>query len=164
MPVPKEVLTSQNKMQYSTARITVLCSIKFSFLVLSVGLERDCYENQCQRFKFFQSFFPLSAIPFFLSFLSLNAHLYIFYYTYMCICLCECSVALVISNSSQLYGLQPTRLLCPWDSPGKNVGVGCHALLQGVFLTQGSNMHLSMSPALQASSLLTEPPGKPICV
>ena len=34
------------------------------------------------------------------------------------------------------------RLLCPWDSPGKNTGVGCHALLQGIFLTQGSNLHL----------------------
>ena len=33
----------------------------------------------------------------------------------------------------------PARLLSPWDSPGKNTGVGCHALLQGVFLTQGSN-------------------------
>ena len=34
------------------------------------------------------------------------------------------------------------RLLCPWDSPGKNTGVGCHALLQGIFSTQGSNLHL----------------------
>ena len=31
-----------------------------------------------------------------------------------------------------------TRLLCPWDSPGKNTEVGCHALLQGIFQTQGS--------------------------
>ena len=31
------------------------------------------------------------------------------------------------------------RLLCPWNSPGKNIGVGCHALLQGIFLTQESN-------------------------
>ena len=31
------------------------------------------------------------------------------------------------------------RLLCPWDFPGKNTGVGCHALLQGIFPTQGSN-------------------------
>ena len=31
------------------------------------------------------------------------------------------------------------RLLCPWNSPGKNTGVGCHALLQGIFATQGSN-------------------------
>ena len=30
-------------------------------------------------------------------------------------------------------------LLCPWDSPGKNTGVGCHAVLQGIFPTQGSN-------------------------
>ena len=33
--------------------------------------------------------------------------------------------------------LQPTRLLCPWYSPGKNTGVGCHALLLGIFSTQG---------------------------
>ena len=32
-----------------------------------------------------------------------------------------------------------TRLHCPWDSPGKNTGVGCHVLLQGIFLTQGSD-------------------------
>ena len=37
------------------------------------------------------------------------------------------------------HGLQPTRLLCPGDSPGKNTGVSCHALLQGIFPTQGSN-------------------------
>ena len=48
----------------------------------------------------------------------------------------------VMSSSLRLYGLQPTRLLCPWDSPGKNIGVGCCALLQGIFLTQGSN-HIS---------------------
>ena len=34
------------------------------------------------------------------------------------------------------------RLLCPWDSPGKSTGVGCHFLLHGIFLTQGSNLHL----------------------
>ena len=39
-------------------------------------------------------------------------------------------------------GLEPTRLLRPWDSPGKNTGVGYHFLLQGIFLTQGSNQHL----------------------
>ena len=33
----------------------------------------------------------------------------------------------------------PTRLLCPWDSPGRNTGVGCHFLLQGIFPTQESN-------------------------
>ena len=43
----------------------------------------------------------------------------------------------VISNSLPSHRLYPTRLLCPWDSPDKNTGVGCHALLQGIFLTQG---------------------------
>ena len=42
-------------------------------------------------------------------------------------------------DSLQPHGLQPTRFLCPWDSPGKNTGVGCHFLLQGIFPTQGSN-------------------------
>ena len=40
------------------------------------------------------------------------------------------------------HGLWPARLLCPWDSPGKNTGVGCHALLQGIFPTQGPNAGL----------------------
>ena len=35
--------------------------------------------------------------------------------------------------------LKPTRLLCPWDFPGKNTGVGCHFLRQEIFPTQGSN-------------------------
>jgi len=49
---------------------------------------------------------------------------------------CSCSV---VSNSLWLHGLQPARLLCPWKSSGKNIGVGCHSLLQGIFPTQGSN-------------------------
>ena len=52
---------------------------------------------------------------------------------------CVCSVASVVSNSLWLCGLQPTRLLCPWDSPDKKTEVGCHALFQGIFLTQGLN-------------------------
>ena len=39
-------------------------------------------------------------------------------------------------------GLYPARLLRPWEAPGKNPGVGCHFLLQGIFPTQGSNLHL----------------------
>ena len=45
----------------------------------------------------------------------------------------------VVTDSLQLYGLEPTRLLCPWNSSGKNTGVGCHSLLQGIFPTQGLN-------------------------
>ena len=36
----------------------------------------------------------------------------------------------------------PARLLCSWHFPGKNIGMGCHFLLQGIFLTQGSNPDL----------------------
>ena len=45
-----------------------------------------------------------------------------------------------MSNSLQPHELQPARLLRPWDSPGKNTGVGCRVLLQGIFLTQ---IHIS---------------------
>ena len=43
------------------------------------------------------------------------------------------------------HGLLPTRILCPWDSPGKNTGVGFHALLQGICLMQTLNPHLGTS-------------------
>ena len=45
-------------------------------------------------------------------------------------------------DSVRPHRRQPTRLPCPWDSPGKNTGVGCHFLLQGIFPTQGSNRGL----------------------
>ena len=55
------------------------------------------------------------------------------------------------------YGLQCTRLLCPWDAPGKNTGVGCHTLLQGIFSIQGSNPHLLCLLLWQVDSLLLAP-------
>ena len=48
----------------------------------------------------------------------------------------------VVSDSLWPHGLQPARLLCPWDSPGKKSGVGCHSLLQGIFPTQELNQGL----------------------
>ena len=54
-------------------------------------------------------------------------------------------------------GLYPARLLCPWDFPSKNTGVGCHFPLQGIFPTQESNLHLLH---WQVCSLPPEPPGK----
>jgi len=47
----------------------------------------------------------------------------------------------------------PTRLLCPWNSPGKNTGMGCHFLLQRIFPTQGSNLCLLHVLHSQADSL-----------
>ena len=49
-------------------------------------------------------------------------------------------VAISSSNAQQPHGLQPTRLLRPWDFPGKSTGVGCYfLLLLFLFLTQGLN-------------------------
>ena len=47
-----------------------------------------------------------------------------------CCCCCCCCIASVVSNSVRPHRQQPTRLPHPWDSPGKNTGMGCHFLLQ----------------------------------
>ena len=76
------------------------------------------------------------------------------YLSYICVCVLSYSV---MSKSLQPHGLQPTRLLCPWNFPGKNTGMGCHFLLQGflpgIKLTSGS-------PALASGFLATVPPEK----
>ena len=55
----------------------------------------------------------------------------------------------------------PTRLLCPWDFPRKNTGVGCHFLFQGIFLTQGSNPSLLCLLHWQVDSLPLSHQGSP---
>ena len=54
----------------------------------------------------------------------------------------------VMSDSYQPHGLQPTRLLCPWDFPGKSTGVGCHCLLHlfYYFLSFFRQLHNSIFP------------------
>ena len=59
----------------------------------------------------------------------------------------------VVSDSS--------RPLCPWNFPGKNTSVGCHFLLQGLFLTQGLSPGLLCLLRWQADSLLSGLPGQP---
>ena len=54
-------------------------------------------------------------------------------------------------------GCRSSRFPCPWDSSGKNTGVGCHALLQGIFPSQGSNWHL-LSLAQAVGFLPLAPP------
>ena len=51
--------------------------------------------------------------------------------------------------------LKPARLLCPWGSPGKNTGMGCHALLQGIFRIEPA------SPALAGRFVTAKSLGKP---
>ena len=58
------------------------------------------------------------------------------------------------------WGLEPVRLLHPQDFPGKNIGVGCHFLLQGDLPNQGTEPVFPESTALKVDSLSTEPPGK----
>ena len=64
----------------------------------------------------------------------------------------------VVFDSVHPHGLQPTRLLYPWDFPCKNTGVGCHSLLQDTFLTQRSNLGLL---PWQADSLPLSHQGSP---
>ena len=53
--------------------------------------------------------------------------LYMCIYTYVCMCVCcVCVSCLVVSDSLQPHRPQPTRPLRPWNSPGKNTGVGCN--------------------------------------
>ena len=66
-----------------------------------------------------------------------------------------------MSNSVWPCGLHPTRLLHPWDSPGENTRVGCFAHLQGIFLTQRSNLSFSCLLHWQVGSLPLSPSGKP---
>ena len=73
----------------------------------------------------------------------------------------KCASCSVMSDSLQPLGLQPTRLLCPWNSPGKNTGVDCHTLLQGIFPTQELNLRLLCLLHWQAGYLPLEPPAKP---
>ena len=70
--------------------------------------------------------------------------------SFMLVCMCVCPVG---SDSMQLRGLWPSGLLCSWNFPGKNTGAGCHFLLQGIFLTLGSNPHPLHLLHWQADSL-----------
>ena len=67
--------------------------------------------------------------------------IYICLCVYICVCLCVYIYIYLVSKSEFWWALWlcPPRVLCPWDFPGKNTGVDCHALFQGLFLTQGLN-------------------------
>ena len=75
------------------------------------------------------------------------------------LCCCCCLVVKSCQTFLRLHGLQPTRLLCPWDFPGKNTEVGCHFLLQGIFLTQGLNLHPPLGLSWESIHLRCGRPG-----
>ena len=77
----------------------------------------------------------------------------------LCCCCCR-RVASVVPNSVRLHRWKPTRLLCPWDSPGRNTGMGCHFLLQCMKVKSESEVAQScptfsdpMDYSLQGSSV-----------
>ena len=65
-------------------------------------------------------------------------------------------------NSLWPHGLYPAMLLCLWDSPGKNTGVGCHALLQGTLPDSGIEPMSLVSPALAGKFFTPAQLGKPL--
>ena len=75
-----------------------------------------------------------------------------------------CAVASVVSNSVWPCGLQPARLLCSWDSPGKNTRVGCYALLKGISWPRVQTCVSYVYLHWQAGSLPLVLPGKPISI
>ena len=87
---------------------------------------------------------------------------------YLCICiafdhLCMCYwiTRSVVSDSVQTLGLEPARPLCPWNSPGKNTGVGCHPLLQGNLPNPGIEPTSPASPTLAGEVFTTSATWEP---
>ena len=68
----------------------------------------------------------------------------------------------MLSCFSRIQLFLTTKLLCPWNSPGKNTGVGWNALLKGIFLTQRLSLHLLCLWHWQLCSLSLILPGKPL--
>ena len=85
----------------------------------------------------------------------INIYTQVYIYTHVCMLLCHHSV---MPDSETPMDCSPTRLLRPWDSPGKSTGVGCHALLQGDLPDAGITPE---SLALGGGFFTPEPAGKP---
>ena len=104
----------------------------FTSLVMTVS-------QLCEHTKTTQLCILSGRIPWYVSYSSKNAEKEMcinYYYTQVgSFFLKGVHVCSVTSSAFQPHGLQPSRLLCPWDFPGKNTGVGYHLLLQGIFPT-----------------------------
>ena len=111
-------------------------------------------QSRCQQGSFLLEL--LDGNPFF-SFSSFWKPL-AFFNLCVCVCVCVCSVAQSRPIFSDPMECSLPGSFCPWNFSGKNIGVGCHFLLYGIFLTQGSNLCLSLTGGF--FTLL--PPGKPV--
>ena len=132
----------------------ILVKVCFAPKILSMQLTLEQYRGSSE---YNLSLPSVSMVP---------PHLYINQPQTLQSCVVLCLVASVMSDSLRPYGLQPARLLCPWHSPGKNTGVGCHFPLQSIFPTQGQNPSLKNHHLLsflhwQEGSLPLAPLGSP---
>ena len=135
---------------FSLITFLPFCLIFFFFFLLLLASISCHYVNTLWLFSSLKkSFYTMppsilpSIFPFLCSLLFLFHLYYILYQNFIkssyklslfhhCCCCCCRQVASVMSDSVRPHRWQPTRLPRPWDSPGKNTGVGCHFLLQCV--------------------------------
>ena len=133
------------------------CWVKVQFVYHSLLVNQTLETLFTRGTSFLLS--TLLTIASFNSFLFTMAMLLMWFFFQVFI-LCVC----VLSRSCVLHllwprELQPSRLLCPWDSPGKATGVACHFLLQGIF--PGMGPASLASPPLAGKFFTTVQPRKP---
>ena len=87
----------------------------------------------------------------------------VYTHTHVCVCVCVVSCVQLFATlwSVASSSLQPIRLLSPWNSPGKNTGVGCDAPLQG-FSSPRDWIDISCISCIAGGFFTTEWPGKPM--
>ena len=140
MPKKKKITLKRPRVtfgrSFSKLKVQLMIRDKETFIHNYINPQREhCLNILFQSWLYFQNFVFLHA------------------------CLPSCSV---VHNSLQPFGLYPSRLLSPWDSPGKNIGVSCHASPR-----ISPNPEIKPVPpvllALQVNSLPAVPSGKHLC-
>ena len=108
-----------------------------AFMHTSFHLSQTIFHVYCFVVYFWsvvkQDFWSLPAFPFSQLLKLISSYIHLIQYVHVCT---------VVSNSLPPHELQPARVICPCSFPGKNAGVNCHFLLQGIFPTQESNLDL----------------------
>ena len=125
-------------------------------LLMSLSLKSDQSSLFLEHAKLSPTWRPSYLLFLLLKWLSPHCwHGWLF--PFLCVLNHFCHILLFVTP----WTLALQALLCPWDSLGKNTGVDCHILLQGIFPTQGSNWHLLGLLHWQAVSLPLAPLGRP---
>ena len=122
----KEILSKYKLKRKKSCYLQIVGLSHFRILLQYVLLFLVRYEEQKYSRRIFRAAFSLYGFNIYLD-IRINY------------CLFSCSV---LPESFETRWTVTSVFLCLWDFPGKNTGVGCHFLLQGIFLTQGLNLHL----------------------